>query len=156
MKEIKIDIDDVRAAGSVSAAILAWADNSDEVASGVVGPSFSCSGPGSGWQRNHDETDYAARALGDDYGAVAYVDAYDGRVATLDEGGGVTWSDDSEVVLDVPDGSDALRHPEALAQMAAALDTHSHSSDCAAWRDLVESILAAAEKLEGIEVPSAE
>lgn len=156
MKEIKIAIDDVISAGSVKGAILAWAENSDEVASGVVGPSFSCSGPGSGWQVNHDEEDYAKMALGDDYGAMAYVDSEDGRVATLDDDGEVVWSEVSEVVLVVPDESDALRHPEALAQMAAALVTYGTDNDVRAWIPLIDSIRMAAEKLDGIDLPNAE
>ena len=157
MKEIKIDISDVNSAGSVEEAIHEWCRNSDEVASGVVGPSFACSGPGSGWQKNFDEADYASRALSDDHGAVAYIDVADGRVATLDDAGDVVWSDSSEVVLAVPDTDDALQYPDALMQMAVAVrDYHHAASDTAEWDTLLSRIRAAAEKIEGIEIPSAE
>lgn len=157
MKQIKIDISDVNSAGSVEEAIHEWCRNSDEVSSGVVGPSFACSGPGSGWQKNFDETDYAERALSDDHGAVAYVDAHDGRVATLDDAGDVVWSEGSEVVLVVPDTDDALRYPEALRQMAIAVrDYHHAASDTTEWDALLSNIRTAAEKLDGIEMPSAE
>lgn len=157
MKQIKIDISDVVASGnSVRRAIVDWASESDEVSSGVIGPSFFCSGPGSGWQRNHDENDYAARALADDYGAMAYVDCDSGRVATLDDEGDVVWSDDSEVEIEVPSAEDALRYPEALLAMAIAVRDHHHAaSDTAAWRDLIDHVKTAGEKLDGVEIETA-
>ena len=143
MKKITIDIEDVQAAGSVAGAIRAWADESDEVASGVVGPSFSTSGPGSGWSKNCDEHDYARRALSEDYGAAYYVDEHDGRVATLDEAGEVTWTKDSQVVMVAPDEDDARKYPEAVREMAEAVRVYHHAaSDAAAWEALALEMLA--------------
>lgn len=81
---MKITITDVVRHGSISAAIIAKAQDHDSIASGIIGPAFSTSGPGPGWQRNHDVSDYAARALDEDYGAASYIDADDGREATRD------------------------------------------------------------------------
>lgn len=150
---MKIDLHDVRSAdNSVSQAIEKFCSESDEVASGVIGPSFSASGPGPGWSRQHDACDFAARALADDFGARSYVDSADGREATLDDEGDVVWSDESVVELVVPDEDDALAHPEALAAMVGALRTHSAESDIPAWEKLVGSIRAAADALSGLEV----
>lgn len=75
---VTIDLDDVRRAGGVKAALAAWCEQSDDTSCGVIGPSFSCSGPGSGWQINHDESDYASRAFRG--GALYYLDIDDGRL----------------------------------------------------------------------------
>lgn len=80
---VKIDLRDVVNAGGVSEAIVAWANDSDTTSSGVIGSTFSCSGPGSGWQKNHDASDYAERALEESYGALYYIDADDGRLASM-------------------------------------------------------------------------
>lgn len=150
---MKIDIQDVRHSGSVRQAILDYCVESDSVASGEVGPTFACSGPGSGWQQNFDATDYAARALDDDYGAQSYVDCDDGREATLDGDGDVVWSEDSVVNLVVPDEDDAIAYPDALADMAAALiECHSDASDKHAWQELLMNIRAAANKIEDLDL----
>lgn len=81
---VSIDLSDVVKHGGVEQAILAWASESDDTSSGVIGSSFSCSGPGSGWQKNHDASDYAARALDAGYGAMYYLDEADGRLAKMD------------------------------------------------------------------------
>lgn len=158
MENILIRINDVVDAGSVEAAIIA-ASQSADWASGDIGPTFATSGPGSGWTKEYTSTDYARRALADDYGAIAYVDPDDGRVATLsgDGDGDVVWSEASEVVVEVPCVEDALRHPKAAMQMAISVrDEHHAASDVEAWRELLSDIQTAAEKLEGIEMPSAE
>lgn len=82
---MKITLSHIVEHGSISAAIEALCKESDTVASGVIGSSFSCSGPGSGWQRNCDVTDYAARALAGDYGAEGYIDSSDGTEAIMTE-----------------------------------------------------------------------
>ena len=96
---------------SISTMIEEYAKESDSVASGVIGPSFSCSGPGSGWQTNHDVTDYAERALSDDYGALSYIDSSDGREATLEDGE-VVWSEESVVEIELPTVEQALEDME--------------------------------------------
>lgn len=102
---MKLSIRNITA--SISTMIEEYAKESDSVASGVIGPSFSCSGPGSGWQKNHDVTDYAERALSDDYGALSYIDSSDGRKATLQDGE-VVWSAESVVEIELPTVEQAL------------------------------------------------
>ncbi len=138
---MKIDIQDVINSGSVKKAILDYCEESDCVASGSCGPTFVCSGPGSGWQQNFDVNDFAARALSDDYGATSYVDSDDGREATKDEDGEIVWSDDSVVKLLVPSEEEAKENPEALLDMAEALlYYHSPASDKSGWRALLQQI----------------
>lgn len=150
---MKINLQDVKNSGSVRQAILDYCAESDKVASGEIGPTFSCSGPGSGWQRNHDENDYAARALADDFGAASYVDCDDGREATLDDDGDVVWSDQSVVELVCPDDEDALANPDELANMATALiNYHAHASENKQWQSLLLRIRQAANKIEDIDL----
>lgn len=88
--------------------------------SGQVGPSFATSGPGAGWAKQFDATDYAQRAL--EEGACAYVDSYDGRAATLDEEGDVVWTDGSVITFELPSAEEALEHPVAFATLCEAVD----------------------------------
>lgn len=81
--DMKITFSDYLEHESISAAIEAKAQESDAIASGIIGPSFACSGPGSGWQKNFDVADYAERALASDYGATSYIDSSDGTMAEL-------------------------------------------------------------------------
>lgn len=172
MKTIKtpvLDIRDIRDAGSVEAALAKWCDESDLVSGGVIGPAFSTSGPGPGWSKNHDESDYASRAF--EGGAVAYLDVQDGRwieaepvqEADVDEDtlrdiAGCAyaegdWSHGSVVRIEVPEIEDAIQYPEIAAMMAQSVaDHHSPKSDGAAWRKLVEAIRTAAEAMEDVEV----
>ena len=158
---VTLDLDDVRRAGSVRAAILEWAEGSDDTASGVIGPEFSTSGPGPGWSKAHDESDFARRALSPDYGALYYIDADDGRLAeradgmidTDDEPGEVEWTSESVVRLECPSVEDAVEHPAVVAEMAqAVIDYHGAESDREDWRKLIVSIREAAEALEDIGV----
>lgn len=154
---IKLDINDVRKHGSVSAAILAYCTDDSDYASGTVGPAFSTSGPGPGWSQTHGASDFARRALGE--GAQGYIDASDGRMATLEEadedddeddcitdGSGdvtlyrIVWSDGSEVELICPSAEEATDEPKALAAMLSELPTHAPQSDLKAWRKLVTSL----------------
>lgn len=80
---VSINLSDVVKHGGVEQAILAWASESDDTSSGVIGSSFSCSGPGIGWQKNHDASCYAERALDAGYGALYYLDETDGRLASM-------------------------------------------------------------------------
>lgn len=80
---LSVDLSDVVKHGSVEQAIIALCEESDDTSSGVIGPSFSTSGPGSGWSKQHDASDYAARALDVGYGALYYIDAADGRRAKM-------------------------------------------------------------------------
>lgn len=80
---LSVDIHDVVKYGGVREAIIALCEDSDDTSSGVIGPSFSTSGPGSGWSKQHDASDYAARALDTGYGALYYIDADNGRRAKM-------------------------------------------------------------------------
>lgn len=154
----KIDISDVAKAGSVPHAILAWAKESDTVASGVVGSSFSTSGPGVGWSHDHTTAEYAICAL--DGGALAYVDCDDGRVIEsispdeADEGSDVLtdmqgceyvvgeWSSSSRVRLECPDEEDAIANPVAFAQMLdCVLGVHGPCSAVDEWKNLARAIM---------------
>lgn len=106
---IKIDLGDIVSSGSVGKAIIAVCGDECEYASGDLnGPTFVTSGPGPGWTRHFDATDFAERALSDEYGAKGYIDANDGRMATLDGDGEIVWSDDSVVSLADVEASDLL------------------------------------------------
>jgi hypothetical protein len=133
---ITLTISDISASGSIAAAIIAACKESDYLSSGIVGPSFSTSGPGSGWSKQHTADDYASRALSDDHGAAGYV-ADDGRLATLDADGEVEWSDESVVTLESPTVADVDESLDAVRQMVAAIDsghcTAEHPSD---WDDI--------------------
>jgi hypothetical protein len=160
---IAINIDDVRRAGSVSDAIEAECAASDTTASGVVGPSFSISGPGSGWSKNHGPDDYAIRAM--EEGAEHYIDSDDGRMCSAlpiydeearDEDGDLLdgvycsegiyfrvgdWTDESVVKVKCPDIDDAIKYPEIAAQMARSVSDHHYAeSDRQAWKNLVAGI----------------
>jgi hypothetical protein len=151
--KIKIDIHDVVKSGSVRQAILDYCEESEGVASGVIGQAFATSGPGSGWSQQFGAEDFAARALDVSYGAVSYVDCEDGREATIDQDGDVVWSEDSVICLVVPDEEDALAHPEALAKMAEDLiDYHYATSDRDAWHSLLSSIREAARTIKDLDL----
>ncbi len=169
MLKIKIDIDDVRKHRTVEAAIHAQCGEDSDHAAGVVGSSFSTSGPGPGWSRTHDECDFARRALSE--GAQGYIDATDGRVATLEEadedddtqdcitdGSGdptlyhIVWSEGSEIELVCPSEADALDNPAALAEMAKNLEVHAKKSDIKAWKKLIASIRETSEALDDIDI----
>lgn len=98
---------------TIAAAIEAIAAEHDTIASGVIGPSFSTSGPGSGWSKQHDCHDYARRALSADYGAVSYIDSSDGREATMNDDEELEWSDESVVEIELPSVEEALEDPAA-------------------------------------------
>lgn len=80
---MKLSISHIADHGTIAATIEAIAAEHDSIASGIIGPSFACSGPGSGWQQNYGVSDYAKRALSGDYGASSYIDSSDGTEATL-------------------------------------------------------------------------
>ncbi len=138
---VVIGLDDVVRHGGVRQAIAAWCEESDSTACGIIGPSFSTSGPGPGWSIQHDRQDYAARALsnGEYGGALYYLDADSGRLAQLegdedDEDREIAWTDESVVCLDLPSLSDALECLTEVAEMAAAVrDHHSAESDTDKW-----------------------
>jgi len=96
---------------SIKEAIEEFAEESDEFASGVVGPSFATSGPGSGWSQQFDVTDYAERALAREFGAVYYVDSDDGTYAELDEDDDVVWSEESCLDIDIPTVEEIVKYP---------------------------------------------
>lgn len=96
---------------SIAKAIEEIAREHDSIASGIIGPSFSTSGPGSGWSKQHDCHDYARRALSGDYGACSYIDSSDGREATLEDGE-VVWSEESVVEIQVPSIEEAINNPD--------------------------------------------
>lgn len=176
---VTIDITDVVRAGSVPQAILAWAEESDDTSSGVVGPAFSTSGPGSGWSRDHDRNDFARRAVVG--GALHYIDEGDGRMISAEEvsdderdddgewpddvihdmGGGHSrlgdWTDASVVRVECPSVEDAIHWPGAVAEMAqSVIGYHGPCSDRAAWRALLASIRDAAQAIEDTDIDDLE
>lgn len=166
-----LDLDDVRKAGSVSAAIEQWAKDSSDTDSGVIGSSFVTSSPGSGWSQNFGASDYALRAF--EGGALYYLDSYDGRLQSAEsaeEGeefaqqdiGGCwytvgDWTDHSEVELVCPSEEDALQYPDTVAEMAqAVIDHHSHYSNRKEWATLIRLIQEAAKAVEDIDADELE
>lgn len=172
---VTLDIDDVRRAGGVEAAIHAWCEQSDDTSSGVVGSAFSTSGPGPGWSKNHTAGDFAARAMSE--GALHYIDASNGTMAsaevvdddeqdedgeypdgTFGDGCGTMvrvgdWTDESVVRLECPSEDDAIAYPAVAAEMArAVIDHHGAESDKAEWLALIQRIRAAAEAFEDIDL----
>lgn len=126
---MKITLSHIVEHGSISAAIEALCKESDTVASGVIGSSFACSGPGSGYQRNYDVTDYAKRALSGDYGALSYIDSSDGREGELDDDGDVEWSDESVVEIELPSVEEALESPIAWGVIRASAADYGVAQD---------------------------
>jgi len=114
---IEITLDDVKNE-DVKQAILEKAN--DEFATGVIGPSFACSGPGSGWQKAYYITDYAYRALFDNE-ALYYLDLKDGTVAYLDDNNKMQWTKSPVVYFVCPEIEDAIDAPEDTAAMAKAV-----------------------------------
>jgi len=147
-KAIVIDLSDVQRHGSVDVALEAYCEASDTTSCGVVGPSFATSGPGPGWSRNHDESDFAARAM--EGGALYYLDIDDGRIAycptwedDLYDGQEIVWTSESMVRIECPDIAEAMEHPAMVAEMAqAVIDTHGPLSDRAAWAKLIREMRA--------------
>ncbi len=156
---VELDIDDVRKAGGVPEAIKKWSEESDSVASGVVGQEFSTSGPGTGWSKQHGPEEWSREAFNG--GALYYIDESDGRLRAAEDaegeeatddndvytdiGGGSyrvgDWSDESVVRLACPDIEDASRYQDIAAEMAKAVwDCHDAASDREAWGELVKAI----------------
>lgn len=136
---MKITIEQVAENGnSVSSAIEAACKDHDSIASGVIGPSFATSGPGPGWSRQYDVSDYAERALSGDYGASSYIDSSDGREATLGEDGELEWSDESVIELVCPSLEEAMENKEAYEAMLSTLTIHCDQTDLDAWETLEE------------------
>lgn len=156
-KMISIDLDDVAKSGGVEQALHAYCETSDCVSSGVVGPAFVTSGPGSGWTITHDASDYAERAM--EEGALYYLDATDGRIAyaptcetELYQGQRIEWTDGSMVRVKCPCIEDAMDHPAMVAEMAqAVIDAHGPLSDRQEWAALVRQIQAAGEAVSDID-----
>ena len=122
---MKISIKDIaRHENSIAKVIEAKAQDSDTIASGIIGPSFATSGPGAGWSHQYDVHDYAERALDDDYGATRYIDSEDGREATLNDEGEVEWSEESVIELLEPSVEDCMDYPKAWTEMLAKAETH--------------------------------
>jgi hypothetical protein len=144
---MKINITQIAQHGTIAAAIEAAAAEHDSIASGVIGSSFSTSGPGSGWSRQHDVNDFAARALSDEYGAGSYIDSSDGREATLDEEGDLEWSDESVIELITPTLEEALEKPEAFAVMLeGAQGVHGVNVYESEWSDLAREVASHSEE----------
>lgn len=143
LDSITLTIRDIGSDG-IQEAIIAACESSDYLASGTVGPSFACSGPGSGWQRNFGASDYAERALSDEVGAAGYVDASDGRLATLDDEGDVVWTDDSVVYLIAPTAEETDDDPETAQAMVDAIDSEHCVEGDGDWR-LVRALLRVSE-----------
>lgn len=155
---MKISIHNVAEHGTITAVIEAIAKEHDTIASGIIGPSFATSGPGPGWSRQYDVSDYAKRALADDYGAGSYIDSEDGREATLDEDGEIEWTEESVIELEIPSLDEALEYPEAYQEMAkGAAGPHACNVHESEWKDLArqvaarspEAVEAAIERIDG-------
>lgn len=166
-----LDLDDVRKAGGVQAAIEEWCSASDDTSTGVVGSSFATSGPGSGWSKQFGAAEFAVAAFKG--GAVYYLDSSDGRLCTTepadeddegvecDEGGSYytvgDFTDHSEVELVCPSEEDALSYPDTVAEMAkAVIDHHNHYSDRKEWAKLIRLIQEAAKAVEDIDADELE
>jgi hypothetical protein len=169
---VTLGIRDVRAAGSVEDAIVAWSEQSEDTSSGIHG-----------WA---PPTEDGRAQMAIEGGAMHYIDCDDGRLISAipvqlvsgdgedavyedgdgdevdpadvirDCGGGYSvlgdWSDESVVRLECPDIADAVEHPDTVAMMVrAVIDTHDAMSDRASWAKLVRSIRDAAESLDGID-----
>lgn len=145
---IVIDLSDVEKHGGVNNALKAYCEESETTSCGVVGPAFTTSGPGPGWSRYHDESDFASRAM--EGGALYYLDLDDGRIAfapawedDLYDGQEIVWTSESMVRIECPDMADAARCPDPIADMArAVIDTHGPLSDRAAWAKLIREMRA--------------
>ena len=120
-----ITISAIQEHGSIAAAIEAACAESDTTASGVIGPEFSTSGPGAGWSKTYDATDFAERALSGDDGALYYIDPDDGRLATLKDED-LVWTEETvvEVVDDLEDVSE-----ETMKLLEAAIESGHVVSD---------------------------
>lgn len=156
--KITIDLSDIlatgteKASGTIRSALAEKCEESDSVACGTIGMEFATSGPGPGWSTTFGVSDFAARALAEEYGATHYLDLDDGKVATMDEDGDVVWSDESCVEIVVPDEDDVLAHPEVVGDMArAAIEEHAAESDVEAWKKLVLAVRAAADAFDGVD-----
>lgn len=148
---VSLDLDDVRHAGSVGQAIEKWCKDSDTTSCGTIGPSFSTSGPGSGWSTQHDVGDFAERAFNE--GAMYYLDTDDGRLASRDEepDAKIEWTDDSVVEMVCPSVEDAMEYPVFAAEMAqAVIDYHGAESDKKKWAALITAIQLAASAMGDI------
>jgi len=158
---ISIDIYDVIRAGSVRQAVEAACPDDVMLATPAAlgGQTFVTSGPGSGWTRVFDAGDYAVAAITEDAARSGAsptecmaLDPDDGRIATGAEDGGVKWSDDSVVRIEVPSEDDALTYPTLVAEMVASvIADHGAKSDKAEWKRLVQTLREAADALEGID-----
>jgi len=142
---IEITLDDVIKQGGVDAALSNWCDESDDTSCGVIGSSFSTSGPGPGWTHVHDADDFARRAM--EEGALYYLDLDDGRLASaptwvddLYDDEEIEWTDEAVVRLVCPDVESVM---ESLAALKAAIEMEDAAenrfnelSDTAAWSQL--------------------
>jgi hypothetical protein len=132
---IKIDIHDVRRAGSVARAIVEWAKNSEDTASGAIDHMLAVV-----------PSDYARRALSRGY-CRYYVDddtgwVYEGRIDPH-EGQYVVCTERSVVCVVCPDTAEAREYPEVAARMAqSVIEYHHHESDRAAWAKLIRMMQA--------------
>lgn len=165
---LAIDLGDVRRAGGVPQAILAWSLESDTTGSGYrhTAESSHVAVKPDGWMPS-DPTSQARLSF--EGGALHYIDPTDGRSVSAepaeegdeeayrDFGGGYftigEWSAESEVRIECPDIEDAIEHPAIVAEMAReVIDHHGAESDLAAWKELILAIRGAAEAIEGIDV----
>ena len=122
---LEITLSMIEIHGSIADAIEAACDGHDTLTSGVVGSSFSTSGPGAGWLAQHDVTDYAERALEGEDGACGYIDSSDGRLATLDDGE-IVWTE--ETVVEVIDDLEEVS-VDTMELLVAAIESGHVVSD---------------------------
>jgi hypothetical protein len=122
---MEITLSMIEAHGSIEAAIEAACENHDTLTSGVVGSPFSTSGPGAGWSKQHDVTDYALRALEGEDGACGYIDSSDGRMATIEDGA-LVWTD--ETVVEIVDDHEDVSE-DTMELLEAAIESGHVVSD---------------------------
>lgn len=121
--EISISPEMVADAGNdVEKAIIDACTEGDYYASGNDGPTFHGSGPGAGWSRECNSTDFAQYALSN--GAEYYLDASDGRSAWLNNKGEVVWGHRCHVDFDTITDEDRELYPEACEAIEEAKDRY--------------------------------
>ena len=140
---IKITFDDfVEHDKSISAAIEAISEEHEEISSGVIGPSFATSGPGSGWSMKFDVNDFAERALSE--GVLGYMDSSDGRVARRegdyedDNDGDIEWSEESELEVVLPPLSACVLHREDWNAFTEQAEKYMSERDWKDWQDRID------------------
>ena len=155
---ITIDLDDVLRSETVRSAIAVVGADTMLVITGE--------GPGPGWSKDYDASDYAQMMASEDIAAsgadesAEMLNPDDGRICVgrrvrSDEGEDeieLDWTDESVVRIECPGIEEAVWHAAEVAEMArAVIDRHGPRSDRKAWADLIRAIRDAAKALDEID-----